>query len=70
MVPSNHEYNGNTSSRGAHQTILRDVGRDVNIRLQREWDKHTKGIILSLMIFVVIAIPAITVPVYLKVHSR
>ena len=70
MEPSHHEYKYNASSKGAIQTMIRDVGRDVHIKLPHAWGKRTKAIILALMIFTVIAIPAITVPVYLKVHSR
>lgn len=70
MAPSNHEYKDNVSSAGAIQNMCRDVGRDVHIRFSHAWGKRTKAIILALTIFTVIAVPAITVPVYLKVHSR
>ena len=70
MEPSNHEYKYNASSAGAVQTMFRDVGRDVHIKLPQALGKRTKTTILALTIFWVIAVPAITVLVYLKVHSR
>lgn len=66
MAPSVYEYKNNVSSEGAIQTIIRDV----YIRLPRALGKRTKAFILALVIFTAISVPAITVPVYLKVHLR
>ncbi|KAI9712199.1 MAG: hypothetical protein M1812_006933 [Candelaria pacifica] len=64
MEPSNKEYKGNNATNGAFQTMIDGI----RVNLIPTWSKHTKAIILTLVIFTTIAIPAITVPVYLKAH--
>ena len=70
MKPSKHEYKDNVASTDATQTMIRDVNGNLNIRNTHAWGKYTKAIILVLVIVTVIAVPTITVPVYLKGHSR